>query len=244
MNDEEVNRIHVNKTVRDEEIEAAEALLSDVDPGVYRVKDGAVVRYSGEPLTKPGTLLLFAKSYTLVPRLIQGIRTLETEVRKRWDEVKVLRREWGEEQVGREEDALRRSEGRTGPEAELNLMARYLLADAAGSHWREPARVDVGYVESLLRQWAGGKSVARELQGSVEAAEARAREHREAKVKIEQERDAELEALRSRLREAIEEVARGQIRDELKKTLRDAKRRLKAEAKLTGEGGDPGRASG
>lgn len=234
MNDEEVNRIHVNKTVRDEEIEAAEALLSDVDPGVYRVKDGAVVRYSGEPLTKPGTLLLFAKSYTLVPRLIQGIRTLETEVRKRW----------GEEQVGREEDALRRSEGRTGPEAELNLMARYLLADAAGSHWREPARVDVGYVESLLRQWAGGKSVARELQGSVEAAEARAREHREAKVKIEQERDAELEALRSRLREAIEEVARGQIRDELKKTLRDAKRRLKAEAKLTGEGGDPGRASG
>lgn len=44
--------------------------------------------------------------------------------------------------------------------------------------------------------------------------------------------------------EAIEEVARGQIRDELKKTLRDAKRRLKAEAKLTGEGGDPGRASG
>jgi hypothetical protein len=228
VKDSEVSRISVNHTVRDSEIEEAEALFQDIDPGRYRVEGGAVVRFSGEPLTNPRTLTFFAKSWSIVPRFIVGIRTLETALRQAWNETSIWKRECVEEREGRKEDALRRSEGKTGPERELRLVARYLAACAElpSSMGRDPN--DTTYVEQLLRRWAGGESVAHELASSVESLEARVREHRAFHAKYDAEQKEEVAALKARLLEAIEEVARGQIRDELKKPLRDAKKRLKA----------------
>jgi hypothetical protein len=228
VKDSEVSRISVNHTVRDSEIEEAEALLQDIDPGAYRMREGRIERFGGEPLTNPRTLTFFAKSWSIVPRFIVGIRTLETALRQAWNETSIWKRECVEEREGRKEDALRRSEGKTGPERELRLVARYLAACAElpSSMGRDPN--DTTYVEQLLRRWAGGESVAHELASSVESLEARVREHRAFHAKYDAEQKEEVAALKARLLEAIEEVARGQIRDELKKPLRDAKKRLKA----------------
>jgi hypothetical protein len=56
MKDDEARRVSVNYCVRDSFIQEVEDLMRDIDPGDYRVKDGAVVRYGGEPLTNPRTL--------------------------------------------------------------------------------------------------------------------------------------------------------------------------------------------
>lgn len=231
MKDAEVSRIHVNNTVRDSEIEETEALLQDIDPGRYRVKDGAVVRWSGEPLTNPRTLAFFAAAWSIIPRFILGLRTLETALRQAWNETAIWKRECVEEREGRKEDAERRSAGKTGPEGDLVLVARYLKAavEAPSSMGRDPT--DPTYVEQLLRRWAGGESVGGELTSSVLMLEARAKDHRESTARYAAEQQAEVAALKARLFEAIDEVARGQIREELKKPLRDAKKRLKAEAK-------------
>ena len=195
MKDTEVSRIHVNNTVRDSEIEEAEALLQDIDPGRYRVKDGAVVRFSGEPLTNPRTLAFFAAAWSIIPRFILGLRTLETALRQAWIEASSAERELSESREGRKEDALRRSEGKTGPERELRLVARYLAACAElpSSMGRDPN--DTTYIEQLLRRWAGGESVAHELASSVDSLEARAKEHRGFHAKYDAEQKAEVAAL-------------------------------------------------
>lgn len=231
MKDTEVGRISVNHTVRDSELEEAEALLQDIDPGRYRVEGGAVVRFGGEPLTNPRTLAFFAKSWSLVPRFIVGIRTLETALRQAWNETSIWKREFAEQRDGRQEDAERRSAGQTGPEGDLRLVARYLKAavEAPSSMGRDPT--DPTYVEQLLRRWAGGESVGGELTSSVLMLEARAKDHRESTARYAAEQQAEVAALKARLLEALDEVARGQIREELKKPLRDAKKRLKSETK-------------
>lgn len=229
MKDEEVRKIHVNNTVRDSEIAEAEDLLRDVDPGSYRVKDGAVVRFGGEPLTNPRTLNLFAKSLSVIPRLITGIRTLEDALRRAWDDASGSRRELIAEREGRREDADRRSAGKTGPDWELSLVARYLVASAQCPNTFGGDRTNPVYVEQLVRRWAGGESIAGgSLRGIVESLEARAKEHAETTARHAAEREVEVAALKARLLEANEEVARGQIREELKKPLRDAKKRIKA----------------
>jgi len=228
MKDSEVSRIHVNNTVRDSEIEEAEALLKGIDPGAYRVREGQIERFGGEPLAKPETLAFLAKSERIVPRFILGIRTLETALRQAWNEATIWKREFAEQRDGRREDAERRSAGRTGPEGDLRLVARYLKAavEAPSSMGRDPT--DPAYVEQLLRRWAGGESVGGELTSSVLMLEARAKDYRESMARYAAEQQAEVAALKARLLEAIDEVAKGQIRDELKKPLRDAKKRLKA----------------
>lgn len=228
MKDAEVSRISVNHTVRDSELEEAEALLQDIDPGEYRVRGGRIERFGGQSFEKPGTLAFLAKSERLVPRFIVWIRTLETALRQAWIEAAGWKREFAEQRDGRREDAERRSAGKTGPEGDLVLVARYLKAavEAPSSMGRDPT--DPTYVEQLLRRWAGGESVGGELTSSVLMLEARAKDHRESAARYAAEQKEEVAALKARLLEAIDEVAKGQIREELKKPLRDAKRRLKA----------------
>lgn len=230
MKDEEARRVDVNYCVRDSFIQEVEDLMRDIDPGCYRVKDGAVVRYGGEPLTNPRTLAFFAKCYSVVPTLLRGIKALEDSLRSAWIGEAGSRRELVAERQGRREDAERRSEGKTGPEHELSYLARYLIASAAcpkTTFSTDPTRQD--YVEQLLRRWAGGESIA-SVRSTVEMLEARAAEHKASTERWAAEQEAKTEDLRKRLREAIEELARGQVREELKKPVREAKKRIKSAA--------------
>jgi len=230
MKDDEARRVSVNYCVRDSFIQEVEDLMRDIDPGDYRVKDGAVVRYGGEPLTNPRTLAFFAKCHSVVPTLLRGIKVLEDSLRSSWIGEAGFRRELVAERQGRREDAERRSEGKTGPEHELSYLARYLIASAAcpkTTFGTDPTRQD--YVEQLLRRWAGGESIA-SVRSTVEMLEARAAEHKASTERWAAEKEAEIEALRQRLREAIEELARGQVREELKKPVREAKKRIKSAA--------------
>lgn len=160
MKDEIAREVHINNCVRDSEIEELERLCKEADPGDWRVVNDEVQRYGGRPFERrEASLRLMARAVTAIPRLIRGVRALEEALANARADAACARNEWLRERDGREADALRRSEGRTGPEDEIAMLARLVQYGAF-----QPR-----YLEELLRQWAGGKSIAHLQQEAVDA---------------------------------------------------------------------------
>jgi hypothetical protein len=160
MKDELARKVHVNSCVRDSEIEELERLCQEADPGDWRVVDGEVQRYGGAPFERrEASLRLMARARNAIPRLLRGIRVLEEALQTAWASAESNRAEWLRERDGREQDALRRAGGHTGPEEEIAMLARLALYGAF-----QPR-----YIEELVRRWAGGQSIAHLRQEAVDA---------------------------------------------------------------------------
>lgn len=183
MKDDIARKVHVNGCVRDSEIEELERLCAEADPGDWRVVDGEVQRYGGRPFERrEASLRLMARAVTAIPRLLRGLRVLEEALQNAWASAASSRAEWLRERDGREQDALRRAEGRTGPEDEIAMLARLATYGAF-----QPR-----YIEELLRRWAGGQSIAhlqREAVDAEMAAMRRAEADRVAREQFQRDRE-------------------------------------------------------
>lgn len=236
LTDEERSRVHVNRCVRESELDEARAMVAAAEPGEWRAKGIAegfcLTRYSGEPLAKRESFLLAAASVRLIPRLLGGIEALERALKSAWSDAACSRRELVRERDAHAATVKRQSEGKTGPEHELEMLAEYVMLAAAGDvtlTGTMPAGYEVrtlaSYTRSLLSRWAGGASIAGELRGDVMTRE---RQRVDERAKFRAEEDAKTEELRRQLREAIEKVSRGEIPEVLKPALKEAKKRAKS----------------
>lgn len=236
LTDEERSRVHVNRCVRESELGEARAMVAAAEPGEWRAKGIAegfcLTRYSGEPLAKRESFLLAAASVRLIPRLLGGIEALERALKSAWSDAACFRQELVRERDAHAATVKRQSEGKTGPEHELEMLAEYVMLAAAGDvtlTGTMPAGYEVrtlaSYTRSLLSRWAGGASIAGELRGDVMTRE---RQRVDERAKFRAEEDAKTEELRRQLREAIEKVSRGEIPEVLKPALKEAKKRAKA----------------
>lgn len=188
MKDELARKVHVNGCVRDSELMELDDMVCTADPGDWRVVDGEVQRYGGKPFERrDASLRLMARAVTAIPRLVRGIRVLEEALENAWASAASSRAEWLRERDGREQDAARRAEGRTGPEDEIAMLARLALYGA----------LQPRHIEELVRRWAGGQSIAHLRQEAVDAEVAamrRAESDRVAREQFERDR-AELARL-------------------------------------------------
>lgn len=194
----------MNHCVCDKELIELDAALQAADPGDWRVKDGAVVRYGGAPMERPdASLRLMARAVTAIPRLLRGIRVLEEALRSAWNAHSIALRELRDGRDGREADAVRRSEGATGPSREIAVLARL----AALGVYQDNGQ----YLERLLRTWTGGGSIDEKgvLTQQVIAAERAARERAEIARTVKAEDDA----LRARLRDWAQRLDAGEVPD-------------------------------
>jgi hypothetical protein len=237
LTDEERSRVHVNRCVRESELDEARAMVAAAEPGTWRVvEDAEVFRLTRHdpkiPLAKRESFILAAASVRLIPRLLGGIEALERALKSAWSDAACFRRELVRERDAHAATVKRQSEGKTGPEHELEMLAEYVMLAAAGDvtlTGTMPAGYEVrtlaSYTRSLLSRWAGGASIAGELRGDVMTRE---RQRVDERAKFRAEEDAKTEELRRQLREAIEKVARGEIPEVLKPALKEAKKRAKS----------------
>lgn len=236
LTDEERSRVHINRCVRESELDEARAMVAAAEPGEWRAKGIAegfcLTRYSGEPLAKRESFILAAASVRLIPRLLGGIEALERALKTAWSDAACSRRELVRECDAHAATVKRQSEGKTGPEHELEMLAEYVMLAAAGDvtlTGTMPAGYEVrtlaSYTRSLLSRWAGGASIAGELGPETMARERRRVDER---AKFRAGEEAETAELRRQLREAIEKVSRGEIPEVLKPALKEAKKRAKA----------------
>ena len=236
MKREEANRISVNDCLTDEQLAEIREAREAADPGAWRVATSPgeaprVERYNREPWARPeATLRFMAKSEVFVGRLLRGVEVLEKEVRHAWLLESIRARELSEERAGREQDALRRSEGKMGPEREIALLARHASACARiDKGWRDEPWLRPQRYEHLLRRWAGGESIASEIEQEVESLEREVADRLKREREWEEGEKANVADLQRRLREALDALARGQVVEELKKPLREVKRRIRKE---------------
>jgi hypothetical protein len=156
------------------------------EPGEWRVRGGAIERYSGGVVNSVGSVAFMAYARSAIPRLIRGARALEESLRSSWNSASIFRRELMDEREAHQVTAKNASAGKTGPEGEIAMLAE---AASLGA-------IDSAYLESSLRRWAGGASVVEGLRCSIESVnEARARRatfDKEWQNKI----DAEIDRLR------------------------------------------------
>lgn len=239
LTDEQRCRIHVNNTMRKADLEAARALTEAAEPGKWRVADvvgglvtRAIVRHSGEPLVERASYDLAAESRALVPRLLRHVEELERGLATCSIVAASVRRDLADERAAHAATIKRQSEGATGPEHEVGLLALYVTLSAAGDvgiTGTAPEAVTTHrlgeYTRFLLQRWAGGASIS-----DVLTADSLARAKREVEERAQRRaaEAAETEALRTQLREALERVARGEVPEVLKpalKKMRDEARR-------------------
>jgi hypothetical protein len=186
-----------------EEIEAAEALADAAEPGEWRVKDGVVVRFGGELLSKPETLAFVAKTRTLVPRLVKAVFALRRAMIGLVTDAAVARAE-----SKRSRDALDRHREEiaagvaTGPEHELTLLVEATRLGVRGT---------CEATAEFWKRWLAGHSIAAELRDDV----LRAHEHEAERKRIEQETRARFEADVVELRRLLAELRAGRLPPEL-----------------------------
>lgn len=156
MNDQERKRVHINHCVSGDEQARAASLCEAADPGAWRVLRGAVVRFSGEPLSEK-SLPLMAESVVLVPRLLRGIQALEDALTTAWAGIEVWKREYQREQDRHRQTALRAGEAR---QADGGLKAIAELLKLSGEE-HLPRAAD------LIARWQGGEDVASYLESEL-----------------------------------------------------------------------------
>lgn len=201
----EARRVHVNSCLLDEELAEIRKLCEGAEPGEWQVKGDemsetnplAVTRYNGEPVRSRGSFALMAAAVGVVPRLLKGVRVLEEALRLAWIDAASWKRDYLEERRAREEDARRRSEGKTGDDHELRMLAGLAKLGACSGE----------RLEGFLRTWAGGGSVnvGGALLSELRFAEKRHAERESASAAV----DAEVEDLRRKLRERLAQIDSG-----------------------------------
>lgn len=231
MKNEEAARISVDHCVRDSEIEEIQGLLNAADPGEWRPTEDGLRRYSGTFERRAESLLFAARARSFVPRLLKGIRVLEEALASARIEVALWRREAIEHRERAEQDARRRSEGQTGPEDELQYLAR--LAELSGQLEPSGRMHNAGSfgrrLEGLLREWTGGRSIRSELVSEIESIEHRLVEKRKAR----EERDAETKTARDRLLSFVARLEAGdvpaEVAEQWARLTKEARKKILAE---------------
>lgn len=181
MNREEARRVSINHCLQDDEIEGAESLCKQADPGAWRVAHGRVVGYR-EQILGPGSLQLMAASVCLVPRLIRGIRALEEALRSAWASAETWKNQYSRERDAHTATAHRAAAGER-MESGICAVAE-LVALTSGREQNLPRIAD------LLRRWQGGEDVAAFLKHELESLRKHAAELEAARKEIEEERAA------------------------------------------------------
>lgn len=172
MKQDEARAIHVNDTVRDDEIEEIEQLCADAAPGVWRVRDGEVCRFNGDRVDDPASLRLMARAREVIPRLLRGVKVLEGEVRLQWAKVQGLEAERKRATVRHAAD-LERADTGTRCERSAGVLVKAIGLGIYGGN----AAV------SLLDRWARGEDLSHSLAPAVE--DEKRRQHDRAIVRVE-----------------------------------------------------------
>lgn len=235
MNDDDARRININHCVRDSEIAEIEQMLADADPGDWRVNavTNEIERYGGKPLSKVRESLRFAaSSIRVVPRLLKGIRVLENAYQSARAEVAGLKNEYVREREDAKAAALRRSDGKTGPEWEPAQIARLAALWAALPEKDRFSDRNVGdAVAILFRRWLGGETVGEEVRRDIDTMQKRLDEHLRFKADWEAEQKATIERTRDTLAGWIAKLEAGEVPAEMaaqwaRKTKEERKRFL------------------
>jgi hypothetical protein len=216
MTPEEARRVHVNHALSDADFARLQAILDDIDPGVWQYNEaaGRVERYGGKPIERPGSYRFMAAAYDWVPRLVRWARSLEEALLSSWANASILRRELMEERERHEQDLLRNRAGQTGPEHELVLIAEAVQLGCYG----RPA-----LLAKVLGLWAAGGATQEmaTLRVDIEGARARAAENKRIREEIDASDRRDREEVRALLaalkltptqRKAIFDHARAEAR--------------------------------
>jgi len=160
MKDDESKRVSVNHCVRDDEIEAAQKLCDEADPGEWYARGGRVQRFNGVAVGSDKSLALMAAARSLVPRLLRGIRALEDALRVAWTSEAGWRREYNAE-VERHRQTARRGAEAARADGGIHAIAALLA-------YSDPARINVDRVADFLQRWQGGEDVAAVLKDEID----------------------------------------------------------------------------
>jgi hypothetical protein len=144
---EEAAAVHINQCLQDDELETMQACADSASPGEWRVHEGTVVRYSGDPVNDPKSLIFITKARGYVPRLLKGVRVLETALRTAWAEAKSWKMSCVRERQQYEDALARHANQKTGPieDLEFYIEIAELHADTRSRIARE------------IQAWAVGK---------------------------------------------------------------------------------------
>lgn len=238
LTDEKRSRISVNSVPHRAELDAAFALAEAAEPGEWRVEEAGegfrLVRgfAVGRPeLSTRASYALAAASKSLVPRLLRGIDALEQGAASAQNDAASMRRELVAEREAHAATVARQATGATGPEYEVELLARYMTLSAAGDVGLTGTMPEsnathrlASYTRSLLTRWAGGASIARELSDD---SMLRAQRLVDERAKFRADAEAEINELRAKLRDALDKVARGEVPEVLQPALKEAKKRAR-----------------
>jgi hypothetical protein len=189
----EAERVSINHCLRDDELEIFEGLADRAEPGAWVVREGRVVRYGGEELARKDSLLFIAAARGAVPRLVRGVRALETALRTAWAEATSWKRSVIAEREQHEAALARAADGKTGPIEDLEILIE--LAEL-GAERR-------GILVREIQRWAAG--LARHpgvYAHNVELARSRARLDDESRKSVARE----VETLGRQCRALIEEL--------------------------------------
>ena len=77
MKREQARAIHTNDVCDDEEMASITAIVDAAAPGEWRVRDGKVCRFNGEPVTDDASLAFMCKARGIVPRLVKHAAAVE-----------------------------------------------------------------------------------------------------------------------------------------------------------------------
>lgn len=170
------------------DVEEAERLAAEAQPGEWRVKDGRVVRLDGAPVDADESLRFMARSRSLVPTLVRIVfalrRVLVGQIAATMGARSERRR--AQEELDRHRAEVADGAG-TGPEREFAMILSYIRdrafsravdamrdADPSIPPYREHGMGACQDPDAdILRRWAAGHSVEAEIRDEVEGAIAR-----------------------------------------------------------------------
>lgn len=193
---------------RMEDVEEAESLANESEPGEWRVRNGRVTRYDGSPVVSDASLRFMAKSRDLVPTLVRIVFALRDALIA---QIALGKFRLHNMELARDALAHHREEIASGVETGPEHEARVLVEMTRLGIWE-----DVQIVAGYWKRWLAGHSVEAELLPYVKTARDALAERREAEAN----NRAEFEQMKSEAHRLLVELRAGRIPPEFEQKKR------------------------